>query len=120
MGNKFLIFLILISFVFVLHADISVSVPEKSVAVKIVNGYAKFINNTIYSDPGCPVLPSKSYSFLVSPNTDLSSVSFEIQGLTEKSLKGTFNVKPARPPMSINGPEWPESRSIVNGKDVGI
>jgi hypothetical protein len=120
MGKKSLLFLILISFVFVLHADISISVPEKGVAIKVVNGYAKFINNTLYGEPGCPVLPSKSYSFLVPPDADLSSVSFEIQGLTEKSLEGAFNVKPARPPMSVDGPVWPENRNIVNGKNVDI
>ncbi len=109
----------LISF-FILHADISVSVPEQGVAVRNVDGYAKFINNTLYGDPGSPVLPSKSYTFLVPPDADLSSVTFEIQGLTEKLFDGKFQIMPARPPKSIDGPVWPDAGNYVDGRDIAI
>jgi len=120
MSTKVLSCLFCISFVYAVDAVISVSLPENDVVVTVVNDYAKFHNNVVYGEPGCPALPSKCYTFLVPPDADLSSVSFEIQGLTEKRLDGKFTVQPARPPMSVNGPVWPEKRNIVNGRDMDI
>lgn len=104
----------------ILQASISVSLPRKSVVVKEVEGYAKFTNNTLYSETGCPLLPSKRYTFLVPPDVDLSTVSFHIQGLKEKVLEGSYKVKPASPPYSNDGPVWPDNRNIVDGKDIDI
>ncbi len=117
MCKKVLSCLFLLTFI---PADISAPVPENSVVVRNVDGYAKFINNSLYGDPGCPVLPSKSYSFLVPPDADLSTVSFEILGITEKYVDGNFKIHPSRPPKSINGPVWPDSRNIVNGRNSTI
>ncbi len=101
-------------------ASISVSIPEESVAVKQVEGYAEFTGSNLYGEPGSPLLPAKRYTFLVPPDVDLSTVSFRIQGLKEKVLAGSYKVKPALPPRSINGPVWPEKRNIVDGRDVDI
>jgi hypothetical protein len=104
----------------IIHADISISTQLKSPTVTNVNGYAEFINNRVHGKPGCPLLASESFIFLVPPDADLSTVSIHIQGLNESVLDGNYEVKPASPPFSIEGPVWPEKRNIVDGKDVDV
>ena len=118
--KKSLLWAFIFLFISALHADISVSIPQSEIVVKKVDGYAKFIGNELYGDPGCPLLPSKSYTFLIPPDADLSTVSFHFQRLNETVLGESYKVKPTSPPYSIDGPVWPKNRNIVNGKDVDV
>ncbi len=118
--KRFLSCLSIFLCVSILQASISVSVPEKCVTVRQVEGNAQFTGNKLYGEPGCPLLPAKRYTFLVPPDVDLSTVSFHIRGLKENVLEGSYKVKPASPPYSINGPVWPDKRNIVDGKDIDI
>lgn len=118
--KKSLLWASIFLFISALHADIFVSIPQSEIVVKKVDGYAKFIGNEFCGEPGCPLLPSKSYTFLISPDADLSTVSFHFQGLNETVLEGSYKVKPTSPPYSIDGPVWPKNRNIVDGKDVDV
>ncbi len=104
----------------IVHAVISQSIPYNDVVVSSHNGVTEFSNCEVYGEPGRPLLPSKRYFFLVPPDADLSTCSFTVRGLKEKVLQGKFQVKPALPPHTRNGPVWPERRNIVDGKDVSV
>jgi len=103
-----------------LNAAVSLSIHSKDLKVEAINGRAHFSGVPLYGEAGSPLLPSKSYTFLVPPDVDLSSVSCHIDGIKETEAEGCYAVKPASPPMSIEGPVWPENRAIVDGKDMDI
>ncbi len=106
--------------VFGLYAAISTSIPSHTVEVQEKNGHAVFTNNDLFGRPGCPLLPAQKFIFLVPPDADLNDLSLDIKGLKEEELDGDYDVKPALPPFSVDGPVWPDNRNIVNGKDINV
>ncbi len=110
------VFLIICS---TLNAKISVNLPYKDVSVQNSRGVAEFEAYELFGEPGQPLLPVYTCAVLLPPDADLSTVSFSIKGLMEKMI-GNYMVKPALPPMSIQGEFWPKNRSIVDGKDIGV
>lgn len=104
-----------------LFATVIIDLPYTDVSVvQNDRGDAEFNANQLSENPGQPALPVYTCAVLLPPSADLTMVSFSIEGLKEELVQGVFNVKPALPPQSINGPLWPENRSIVDGKDIGI
>jgi hypothetical protein len=104
-----------------LYAAISIDLPYNDVSF-VVNdrGDAEFNAYQLSENAGQPALPVYTCAVLLPPSADLNTVSFSIEGLKEELVQGTFNVKPALPPQSINGDFWPDNRSIVNGKDISV
>ncbi len=102
-----------------LFARISISLPYEEVRTGRDAQYAVFSGTELFSEPGQPNLPVYSCGVLLPPDADLNTVTFSIKGLQEENI-GTYVVKPALPLYSINGPNWPQDRNIVDGKDMGV
>ena len=100
-----------------ISAKISVNLPFTETSVQNIRGYAEFNTQELFGEPGQPLLPVYTCAVLLPPDADMKTVSISIEELKEV-LAGEFLVKPASPPYSINGPDWPENRIIVDGKDV--
>ncbi len=102
-----------------LSAAVTVELPYKDVSVSRSGRTAVFTGTELYGSPGQPHLPVYTCGILLPPDADLKTVSFSMSGLKEE-IVGKFTVKPALPPMSIHGEHWPENRTIVDGKDIGV
>jgi hypothetical protein len=99
---------------------IQINVPF-DVTVLNSRGVTEFTIPAEFSDPGQPALPGFRCSVLLPPDADLSKISYSLDGLVESKLAGKFEVKPTEPPRNFKGwASWPRSRSIVNGKDIGV
>jgi len=110
---------VLCIFAITVHAAIIVDLPYSNVRVENARPEARFSGTGLNAEPGQPLLPVYSCAILLPPDADLSTVSFSVKGLREEILNG-YTVAPAQPPLSINGPQWPENRAIVEGKDIGV
>ena len=64
-----------------------------------VEGYQLPIVETFYlgGPPGAPILPSKTYTFLLPPNAELSTVKLIVIELKRHALKGCYEIPPAPP-----------------------
>jgi hypothetical protein len=102
------------------YSNISRTIEPADISITTADGYAIFMGTPVYGEPGEPVLPSYTYTFLVSPDADLQSVKVSITGLTTEVLAGEFNVRPGAPLAIQNKVIWPEGKTIVNGKDVAV
>ncbi len=102
-----------------LYASVTVPLPVENVRVSRSAGIAVFSGTELFGEPGLPELPVYTCGILLPPDADLSSVTYSIKGLREGSL-GKFTVNPAKPPMSINGELWPSTRTIIDGRDIGV
>jgi len=101
-------------------ANVAIELPYNSVSVQNVRGTAVFNASHCYGAPGQPSLPVSTYSILLPPDADLSTVTCVIEGLKEDALAGEFAVEPALPHATITGLLWPQNRGIVDGKDMGV
>ncbi len=115
----------ILSFLFFLtistvYSNFSKSIIHKDISIKKEHGYAVFTNTPLYGEPGEPVLPVSTYTFLVSPGADLKSIKASISGLAQKTLASEFTVKPGEPLSFQNRVIWPEGKKIIDGKDVEI
>lgn len=101
-------------------AQYSASLPYHDISVTNVNGIASFTGAPMSGEPGHPLLPAYTVTFLLPPDVDLSSVKATIENQSEKELDGTFDVKPALPPTTRGEIVWPANRRIVDGKNIDI
>ena len=99
-------------------ARISVNLPNTYIPVSREDGYTVFKGVSVYGEPGEPVLPLYSYTFLLPPAADLNNVSVQVDGLAEEVLSGTFDVRPGALEAIQNEIVMPEGKNIVDGKDV--
>ena len=76
------------------YANISQILMHKEIPVRYNGTYAVFEGVSVYGEPGEPVLPLYSYTFLLPPAADLNNVSVQVDGLAEEVLTGTFDVGP--------------------------
>ncbi|MCD6410116.1 MAG: hypothetical protein J7L98_07315, partial [Candidatus Verstraetearchaeota archaeon] len=84
-----------------------------------VEGYQLPIVETFYlgGPPGAPILPSKTYTFLLPPNAELSTVKLVAIELKRHVLKGCYEIPPA-PPFLPGDVEPP--RVSVGTPNMGI
>ena len=101
-------------------ARISVNLPCNYIPLNRDNSYTVFEGVSVYGEPGEPVLPLYSYTFLLPPGADLNNVNVRVDGLAEEVLSGTFNVRPGALEAIQNKIVMPEGKNIVDGKDVAI
>lgn len=102
------------------YANIPQILTHKEIPVRSNGTYAVFEGVSVYGEPGEPVLPLYSYTFLLPPAADLNNVSVQVDGLAEEVLSGTFNVGPGALEAIQNKIVMPEGKNIVDGKDIAI
>ncbi len=101
-------------------AQITKSLPDNRVDLRVESGYAVFSGTGVQGEPGEPELPFYTYTFLLPPEADIRHVQVTISELSEEVLPGTFEVKPG-PPLGYQGKTfWPEGKTIVDGRDVAV
>ena len=106
--------------VFSSSAQVTFSLPDYNVSVRGETEYAAFSGAEVYGEPGEPALPLYTYTFLLPPDADITSIRVAIRSLSEELLAGEFNVRPGAP-FAIQGEViWPEGKNIVDGRDVDI
>jgi uncharacterized repeat protein (TIGR02543 family) len=101
-------------------AQITQSLPYKTVEVANVNGTAVFSGDSPLNDPGRPQLPAYGVTFLLPPGTDPTRVSVSITNATETDVSGSFYVPPGNPITDGKTVKWPSGRVIVNGEDTAV
>ncbi len=101
-------------------AQYSVSLPDRDVTMTPVNGIATFKGAPVAGEPGQPLLPVYTVTFLLPSNVDFLTVKVSLENLSEKELDGAFDVKPALPPSTRGEIVWPAGRTIIDGKDVDV
>ena len=69
------------------YSRISQTLMHREIPVRSDGKYAIFEGVSLYGEPGEPVLPLYSYTFLLPPAADLNKVSVRIDGLAEDVLK---------------------------------
>lgn len=115
------IFLSIFFFLFTTtYSNISKTITPFDITISTKAEYDVFEGTQVYGEPGEPVLPSVTYTFLVTPDADLQSVRVSIAGLKQEVLSGSYNIRPGAPLAFQNKPFWPEGKNIVDGKDVAI
>ncbi len=113
--------LLIFSMVLPSLAKVSVNLPDQDISVLNFRGAAEFGAVKFYNVPGQPAIPVFECTVLLPPDANLKTVSFTLNGLMEKKLPGQYNVLPTEPFKNVLGAEhWPKSRSIVNGRDIGV
>jgi len=73
---------------------------------------------------GEPSLPARNITVLLPPDTDLGTVTAWINETTIDEIPGRWDIEPV-PPVAIwdagkVSKVWPEDRTLVNGRDIGI
>ncbi|MBN1984638.1 MAG: hypothetical protein JW795_24140 [Chitinivibrionales bacterium] len=116
----FMVFIFGAIIVAMVDARVTVNLSLSNITIENNQGVTEFPGAEIYGDAGLPALPSANYSVLLPPDADMNSVQISLEGLSEEKLAGLHTVAPIEPPMTIHGPQWPEYRTIVNGKDVDV
>ena len=113
--------LLVLAFVSVTFASISLELPYKECAVRNMRGYAEFGNSDYGCITGAPALPAYVVRFLVPPEADMSTAKISFSNLEEEVVGGVFEVNPVPYAMSSMGTvaKIPD-RKIVDGKDVAI
>ncbi len=94
--------------------------PCDNVSVVRTGQFADFGDHNISALPGQPALPLFTAAFLLPPDTEMSSISVSVTNVSETVLPGEFEVRPALPPYTVDGPVWPPGRTIRDGKDVEV
>ena len=109
-------------------ADSTAAIETAPVEVKSgLDGKAVFVCDDVFwlSDTGRPRIPWKVITVLLPPDADLSSVKCRLARPVFESIEGVWQVEPTPPAATRdeNGREiviWPQSRRIINGRDVDI
>jgi fibronectin type 3 domain-containing protein len=101
-------------------AQYSVTLPDREVTVRVVNGAAVFSGAGVSGEPGQPLLPVYKLSFILPPGVDPKTVSISTAGIVEETVAGNYRIDPALPLMGPEGYEWPVGRNIRNGKDMDV
>ncbi len=74
--------------------------------------------------PGEPAIPWQVLHVLLPADAALDTVTAELRGTHFEPLEGQWNVRPMSPLATwVDGKQvvaWPEDKTIVNGRDVGI
>ena len=102
------------------YASTSTELPTKNVTFVVEADTVEFSGATLSNNPGKPALPHYSITFLLPPNTDLSSVTATIVNVQDSLTDGGLFVNSAQPPTVRGEVFWPEDLAIVNGKDIAV
>jgi hypothetical protein len=102
------------------NAQFSVVMPDRDVAVQIVNRATVFTGASVAGEPGQPLLPMYKLSFILPPGVSPNDVSVSIVDPVEQTLDGSYIINPAMPLKGPDGYDWPAGKNIFGGKDVDI
>jgi hypothetical protein len=102
------------------YGQISVNLPYRDVGISSQNGIAVFSGSQTGAKAGEPALPSYTVTVVAPPNTNLANVNVTIENPVMADVAGTWDVAPTPPITAGKKVIWPQGKTIVNGKDVGI
>ncbi|MBN1981349.1 MAG: hypothetical protein JW795_07460 [Chitinivibrionales bacterium] len=105
------------------YATVTVSVPTPNVLDVSGRGIATFATDIVGGQPGQPALPVYRTSLLLPANADLNTVTFSLEGLTEKLAAENIDVDPMQVPKPANYVSkswWAEGGELVNGRDLSV
>lgn len=112
--------LMLLFFISSSIASVALTLPDRDLSVQVVNGKTVFNGADVSGTPGAPLLPTYTLTFVVPQNVSLSDISVTLKNLEETELAGTFDIEGALPLSNDGEIIWPDTLTIVDGKDVAI
>ncbi len=99
---------------------IIVDLPEFAITVDTdENGQAVFNGATLGGESGNPNLPRETFTLLLPPNADPTTVKITLSQTIYQEVTGVFDVKPVPPVMATNSSQqfWPTESVIINGRN---